>query len=130
MKQAAHFDTRITRLGHFLRQSNLDELSQIFNVLKGEMSLVGPRPHMVYHTLLFGGMLSHYEDRHQVKPGITGLAQILGYRGPTPTKRSIYKRVPWDIYYAHHRGIKLDAYILWKTVVHVIENTIFVLRKG
>jgi putative colanic acid biosynthesis UDP-glucose lipid carrier transferase len=120
--QASGNDSRITRVGRFLRNTNLDELPQLFNVLKGEMSIVGPRPHMISHTKEFSLLVEGYGFRHEVKPGLTGLAQIKGWRGPTPTFRSIYKRVQWDVYYVNHQSARLDAYILLLTIREVINN--------
>jgi putative colanic acid biosynthesis UDP-glucose lipid carrier transferase len=122
LKQAAHNDERITPLGHFLRNTNLDELPQFINVLMGDMSVIGPRPHMVYHTKQFENKFEGYDRRLFVKPGLTGLAQIKGWRGPTPTQRSIYKRIQWDIYYVLHQNASLDSYIFFKTIVEVFAN--------
>src|SRR6185369_6029831 len=110
--------------GHVLRELNMDELPQFFNVLAGNMSVVGPRPHMLSHTEKFGQLVSDYKERHNVKPGITGLAQIKGYRGPTPNYRSIYKRVQWDIFYVQHHSLCLDLKIIWLTVMHVFKRII------
>jgi putative colanic acid biosynthesis UDP-glucose lipid carrier transferase len=121
-KQASHQDSRITRFGYFLRNANLDELPQFVNVLKGDMSVIGPRPHMVYHTDRFAENIKHYHRRHEVKPGITGLAQIMGWRGPTPTFRSIHKRVQWDIFYVTHQSVKLDIFIFVSTFKVVLTN--------
>lgn len=116
--QATIKDNRITRLGHFLRETNLDELPQFINVLIGHMSIVGPRPHMLYHTEKFSGMVDNYQSRHLVKPGITGLAQIKGYRGETPDLESIAMRVLWDVYYVQHHSVLLDLQIIGLTAVH------------
>lgn len=115
-QQANNNDTRTTKPGKFLRNTNIDELPQFFNVLMGDMSVVGPRPHMVYHTIQFSRQIKEYPLRHYVKPGVTGLAQVKGWRGPTPAIRHIYKRVQWDVYYVKHRGILLDSYILFATI--------------
>lgn len=122
--QAVIEDPRITRAGHILRELNLDELPQFFNVLAGNMSVVGPRPHMLSHTEYFGQLVSHYNERHGVRPGITGLAQIKGYRGATPDYRSIYKRVQWDIFYVQHKSVCLDLKIIGLTVFHVLKRII------
>ena len=82
--QATRLDRRVTRVGRHLRQSSVDELPQLFNVLKGEMSLVGPRPHALVHDIQYGEIMSDYAFRHHVKPGITGWAQVNGFRGETP----------------------------------------------
>ena len=120
--QASLDDPRITKIGHFLRETNLDELPQFLNVLKGDMSIVGPRPHMLNHTTEFEQIIPDYHIRHQVKPGITGLAQIKGYRGPTPNLRSIYKRVQWDIYYVNNYTLLMDAYITMNTATHLLKR--------
>ena len=121
-KQASHSDPRITKLGHFLRNTNLDELPQFWNVLKGEMSLIGPRPHMIKHTQEFSDKLIGYNMRHRVKPGISGLAQVKGWRGTTPTFRSVYKRIQWDCYYVRHQKITMDVYIFFATFIEVSAN--------
>src|SRR4051794_27512691 len=99
IKQASRGDDRITALGAFLRQSSIDELPQLINVLKGDMSLVGPRPHALAHDRYFGAAISEYEARFLVRPGITGLAQVQGHRGATPDVESMAKRVNKDLEY-------------------------------
>lgn len=118
--QAAQDDPRITKIGRLLRETNLDELPQFYNVLKGDMSIVGPRPHMLKHTEEFEQKLPDYHIRHQVQPGITGLAQIKGYRGPTPTYRSIFKRLQWDNEYVKKHTPLMDLWIISLTAVHVL----------
>ena len=117
IKQASRGDDRITRLGAFLRQSSIDELPQLINVLKGDMSLVGPRPHAVAHDRYFGAAIAEYDSRFLVRPGITGLAQVLGHRGATPDVESMAKRVDKDLEYIRRWSIKLDVLILWRTVM-------------
>lgn len=110
-------DKRITPVGRFLRNHYLDELPQFLNVLWGDMSLIGPRPHMVSDNLKFDDLIKNYEFRHKVKPGITGLAQIMGYLGPTENLQEMEARVNLDIYYARHWSAKLDLIILFRSVL-------------
>ena len=111
-------DPRITRVGHFIRKHSLDELPQFFNVLKGDMSLVGPRPELPYFVENFQKSVPLYMVKHQVKPGITGLAQVKGYRGDT----SIQKRIEWDIHYIENWSLFLDIKILFMTVFKGLRN--------
>ena len=113
--QAQTDDDRITGIGHFLRSTHIDELPQLFNVLLNHMSLVGPRPHMLYHDVVFAGLLPQYPLRQLVKPGITGLAQSAGYFGATPDFRSISCRTRLDLFYVKHTSLRLDMCILLKT---------------
>lgn len=110
--QAKRDDMRVTRFGRFLRSSSLDELPQLLNVLRGDMSIVGPRPHAVQHNRHFREKLSGYMQRHGVKPGITGLAQIKGFRGETDTLDKMAKRVECDISYIKHWSLWLDMKII------------------
>jgi Undecaprenyl-phosphate glucose phosphotransferase len=110
--QARKDDDRITRIGKFLRRTSIDELPQLFNVLKGEMSLVGPRPHAVAHNQLYCARLERYANRHCVKPGMTGWAQIHGFRGPTEDPEQMRKRVQMDLYYIENWSISLDLKII------------------
>ncbi len=110
-------DERITKLGRFLRKTSIDELPQFFNVLKGEMSVVGPRPHMTYHTEMFAEKVDKFMVRHFVKPGITGLAQVSGYRGEIQTEKDIINRVKYDIFYLENWSIFLDIKIIFMTLV-------------
>lgn len=114
--QAKRNDTRITRIGRFLRRSNIDELPQLINVLRGNMSLVGPRPHALAHDQMFERQIAQYARRHNVKPGITGWAQVNGLRGETDTKNKMLRRVEHDLYYIDHWSIWLDIRILFLTV--------------
>lgn len=122
--QAALNDPRITRMGKFLRISNLDELPQFINVLIGDMSIVGPRPHMVKDSEYFAEIFPGYYNRYLVEPGITGLAQINGFRGPTPNIRSIYKRLQWDLYYVEHATIGMDIRIILLTGIETIREAL------
>jgi len=115
--QATRGDPRITRLGRFLRASSLDELPQFINVLQGRMSVVGPRPHAVEHNNHYQTLVRRYMLRHSVKPGITGWAQINGYRGETDTLEKMAKRVECDIFYIRNWTIWFDLQIVALTVV-------------
>lgn len=114
--QAQQNDTRITRFGAFLRRSSLDELPQLLNVVGGSMSLVGPRPHAVAHNELYRRKIHGYMLRHKVKPGITGWAQVNGWRGETDTIEKMERRIEHDLYYIHNWNIGLDIRILLLTV--------------
>lgn len=115
--QATSKDPRITRVGRFLRRTSLDELPQLFNVLKGDMSLVGPRPHMLKHTRDYSAIIDKYMVRHFAKPGLTGWAQINGYRGETKELWQMEKRVEYDIWYIENWNILLDVKIIFLTFV-------------
>ena len=114
-RQATRSDPRVTRLGWFLRRSSLDELPQLFNVLKGEMSIVGPRPHAVDHNEQYAQVIGGYFARHKVKPGITGWAQVNGLRGETKTVEAMERRVALDTYYAERWSLLFDVKILLLT---------------
>ena len=115
--QATKNDSRITPLGAFLRKTSLDELPQFLNVLQGRMSLVGPRPHAVAHNELYRKLISGYMLRHKVKPGITGWAQINGYRGETDTLEKMQQRINYDLEYLRNWSLSLDLQILVKTAL-------------
>jgi putative colanic acid biosynthesis UDP-glucose lipid carrier transferase len=114
--QARRGDERVTRVGRILRATSIDELPQLFNVLRGEMSLVGPRPHAVSHNDHYGQRLLRYRHRHMVKPGITGLAQVSGFRGPTEDLEKMRKRVECDLYYIENWSLWLDIKIIARTI--------------
>jgi putative colanic acid biosynthesis UDP-glucose lipid carrier transferase len=122
IKQAELNDVRITRLGRWLRMTSLDELPQLVNVLSGEMSIVGPRPHAKAHDNQFSDWVSNYAFRHHVKPGITGWAQVHGHRGETPTVEAIRKRVDLDIWYVDNWSVILDIRIIFATVVELLRG--------
>ena len=122
VRQAIAGDRRVTFLGRILRRSSLDELPQLLNVLKGDMSLVGPRPHALTHDEEFTALLEKYPDRHQMKPGITGLAQVEGLRGSTAAPGNIEARVEADLAYIKAWSLGLDMKILWRTVSAVIHG--------
>jgi putative colanic acid biosynthesis UDP-glucose lipid carrier transferase len=109
-------DNRVTRLGKFLRKSHLDELPQFINVLKGDMSVIGPRPHMVTENIRFKGILNFYNDRHFVKPGITGLAQSFGLHGPINELVHLEKKIAYDIFYIKNWSVTMDIKILIRTI--------------
>ncbi|TDX01958.1 sugar transferase [Dinghuibacter silviterrae] len=117
LQQATVADPRVTRVGRFLRRTGLDELPQLFSVLRGDMSLIGPRPHMLRDIEAFSAVVRNYNFRHLVRPGITGIAQVKGYRGLSETIESIYRRYQWDEYYVCNINAGLDAKIFWGTVV-------------
>ncbi|MDF4851027.1 undecaprenyl-phosphate glucose phosphotransferase, partial [Vibrio parahaemolyticus] len=116
IKQATKNDPRITPFGGFLRRTSLDELPQFINVLQGTMSIVGPRPHAVAHNEEYRQIVARYMLRHKVKPGITGWAQINGYRGETDTLYKMEKRVEFDLDYIHHWSVWMDIKIIFLTV--------------
>ena len=113
--QASREDQRITRVGALLRRTSVDELPQLVNVLKGEMSLVGPRPHALAHDEYYGGLIAEYEGRFRTKPGLTGLAQVSGLRGPTPDVATMAARIEKDLDYIRSWSILLDVRILLQT---------------
>ncbi|QET05607.1 MULTISPECIES: undecaprenyl-phosphate glucose phosphotransferase [Cupriavidus] len=116
--QACRGDARVTRVGAFLRRTSLDELPQFFNVLRGEMSVVGPRPHAMEHNEIYRELIDRYMLRHRVKPGITGWAQINGLRGQTDTVEKMRRRIEFDIYYIQHWSFQLDLRIILRTALH------------
>ncbi len=120
--QATHDDPRVTLFGRFLRRSSLDEMPQIFNVLRGDMSLVGPRPHAVPHNEYYDGLVNEYASRHRVKPGITGWAQVNGWRGETDTVEKMQRRVEHDIHYIDNWTIGFDLKILLMTAFAVLRG--------
>jgi undecaprenyl-phosphate galactose phosphotransferase/putative colanic acid biosynthesis UDP-glucose lipid carrier transferase len=117
--QVKRFDPRVTRVGRILRATSIDELPQLFNVLSGEMSLIGPRPHAIAHDSFYGNLLSEYAFRHHVKPGMTGWAQVNGCRGRTPRVEHMQSRLDLDLWYIKNWSVGLDLWILLKTVVEV-----------
>jgi lipopolysaccharide/colanic/teichoic acid biosynthesis glycosyltransferase len=109
-------DVRVTRVGRFLRATNIDELPQLFNVLKGDMSLVGPRPHAVAENEFFETRIPGYTRRSFVKPGITGWAQVNGARGPADDDQTMQRRVELDLFYIENWSLLLDLKVMWLTV--------------
>ena len=109
-------DSRVTSIGKFLRRSNIDELPQFFNVFLGDMSVVGPRPHMLKHTEQYSELIRHYKVRHFIKPGITGWAQVSGYRGLTDELWKMEKRVEYDMEYLEKWDFMRDIRIIFMTL--------------
>ncbi|MDR1161895.1 MAG: undecaprenyl-phosphate glucose phosphotransferase [Tannerellaceae bacterium] len=120
--QAAKDDPRKTRLGDFLRKTNLDEFPQFINVLKGDMSVVGPRPHMLKHTEQYSALIDKYMIRHLVKPGVTGWAQVTGYRGETKTLEQMEGRVKRDVWYIENWSFVLDLKIIVVTILNMFKG--------
>ncbi|MBN1008728.1 undecaprenyl-phosphate glucose phosphotransferase [Amphritea pacifica] len=125
VKQATKGDSRVTKIGAFIRRTSIDELPQFINVLQGTMSLVGPRPHAVAHNDYYSDKVNAYLARHRIKPGITGLAQISGYRGETETLDKMEKRVEFDLTYINNWSLSLDIKILIKTPLSLISKDIY-----
>lgn len=130
-KQATSNDKRITPVGKFLRLTHLDETPQFFNILLGDMSIVGPRPHMLYHTRYYAQLIPYYNLRHEAVPGMTGMAQVKGYIGEINLERELRKRIQWDIYYLKNRSIWLDISIVFTTFAQVVAKGLAgIFRKG
>ena len=122
LEQVQKNDPRITKVGKFIRKTSIDELPQFFNVLLGDMSVVGPRPHMVSHTEMYAKSVDKFMVRHFIKPGITGLAQTNGFRGEVETEKDIINRVKYDIFYLENWSLLLDIKIIIATVVNAIKG--------
>ena len=120
--QASRHDPRKTKVGEFLRKTSLDELPQFINVFVGDMSVVGPRPHMVKHTQDYSKIIDKYMLRHLIKPGITGWAQVNGYRGETRELWQMERRVEYDVWYIEHWNFWLDIKIIFLTVVNAFRG--------
>ena len=125
VRQATRNDPRITPIGRFIRRTSLDELPQLINVLGGSMSLVGPRPHAIAHNMEYGAQITAYMARHRVKPGITGWAQINGYRGETDTVEKMQKRVRLDLEYINNWSLRRDMWILLRTPFALFSKTAY-----
>jgi putative colanic acid biosynthesis UDP-glucose lipid carrier transferase len=121
--QAKVNDNRVTRFGKFIRKTSLDELPQFINVLQGRMSIVGPRPHAISHNEMYRKLIKGYMVRHKVKPGITGWAQVNGFRGETETVDSMKARIDYDIDYLKKWSLGLDIMIILKTVLLVFKDS-------
>lgn len=122
IRQASVNDSRVTRVGAVLRRYSLDELPQLINVIRGEMSLIGPRPHAVAHNDYFGKHIAAYTLRHVVRPGLTGWAQVNGLRGETDTLEKMEKRLQYDLYYIRNRTLRFDFKILLMTAAVVFQK--------
>jgi putative colanic acid biosynthesis UDP-glucose lipid carrier transferase len=122
IRQAQKGDARITRIGAFLRKNSLDELPQFVNVLQGRMSIVGPRPHAVAHNEIYRNLIKGYMIRHKVKPGITGWAQVNGYRGETRTLDKMQARIDHDLDYLRNWSLRLDLHIILKTILVILKD--------
>ncbi|MDE2181434.1 MAG: exopolysaccharide biosynthesis polyprenyl glycosylphosphotransferase [Alphaproteobacteria bacterium] len=120
--QASRNDRRVTKFGAWLRRSSIDELPQLFNVLKGDMSLVGPRPHAVAHDVLYEREIVNYSLRQHVLPGITGWAQVNGWRGGTSRVDDMRKRIEHDIWYVRHCSLLLDLQIMARTLFEIFHQ--------
>ena len=120
--QATLNDSRITPIGRFMRKTSLDEFPQFFNVLLGYMSILGPRPHMLSHTEQYRQIIDKYMVRHFLKPGISGWAQINGYRGETKDARLMEKRVEHDIWYMENWSLMLDVRIMFLTIINIFRG--------
>lgn len=124
-RRASENDPRVTRIGSFLRNTCLDEIPQFVNVLLGQMSIVGPRPHMLKDTQEFSNLVSNYNFRNMARPGITGLSQVRGYRGPATSFESILRRYQLDSYYVRNVGFRLDARIMFETGWLMVKSLFF-----
>ena len=120
--QVSRNDNRITTIGKFIRKTSLDEMPQFFNVFLGEMSVVGPRPHMLSHTEMYAKKVDKFMVRHFVKPGITGLAQVSGYRGEVESDKDIIGRVKHDVFYVENWSFFLDLKIIFQTIFNSLKG--------
>ncbi len=121
-KEASKNDPRVTKIGRFLRKTSLDELPQFFNVLLGDMSVVGPRPHLWSQNRVYGNRVKKYMVRHYVKPGITGLAQVKGFRGEIETDEDMNNRIKLDVFYIENWSFILDIKIIFQTVINIFKG--------
>ena len=121
-REASKNDPRVTKIGRFLRKTSLDELPQFFNVLVGDMSVVGPRPHLWSQNRVYGNRVKKYMVRHYVKPGITGLAQVKGFRGEIETDDDMINRIKLDVFYIENWSFILDVKIIFQTVINIFKG--------
>jgi putative colanic acid biosynthesis UDP-glucose lipid carrier transferase len=121
-KEASKNDPRVTKIGRFMRKTSIDEMPQFLNVLLGEMSVVGPRPHLWSQNKTYGNRINKYMMRHYVKPGITGLAQVRGFRGEIETDEDMINRIKYDVFYIENWSIILDIKIIVQTVFNIFKG--------
>ncbi|HSD14540.1 MAG TPA: undecaprenyl-phosphate glucose phosphotransferase [Flavobacterium sp.] len=121
-KEASRNDPRVTKVGRFIRKTSLDEMPQFFNVLFGDMSVVGPRPHLWSQNKTYGSRIKKYMVRHYVKPGITGLAQVRGFRGEIETDEDMINRIKYDVFYIENWSVLLDLKIIVQTVINIFKG--------
>src|ERR1700744_125140 len=124
-RRASKNDPRVTRVGWFLRNTCLDEIPQFINVLLGQMSIVGPRPHMLRDSQEFANLVANYNFRNMARPGITGLSQIRGYRGPATSFESVFRRYQWDSYYVRNVSFRLDLKIMLETALLMVKSLFY-----
>jgi len=122
IKQATPDDPRVTRFGRILRYTSMDELPQLINVIRGEMSMVGPRPHAIEHDAYYTDLIPNYRKRFQARPGLTGLAQVSGARGRTPRVEDMQRRIELDLQYLENASLGLDFRIFLKTFKEVFSS--------
>jgi putative colanic acid biosynthesis UDP-glucose lipid carrier transferase len=121
-KEASRNDPRVTKMGKFMRKTSIDEMPQFFNVLIGDMSVVGPRPHLWSQNKSYANKVKKYMVRHYVKPGITGLAQVKGFRGEIETDEDMINRIKFDVFYIENWSIVLDIKIIFQTVINIFKG--------
>ena len=121
-KEVSRNDPRVTKMGKFMRKTSIDELPQFFNVLIGDMSVVGPRPHLWSQNKAYSNRIKKYMVRHYVKPGITGLAQVKGFRGEIETEEDMINRIKFDVFYIENWSLIMDIKIIIQTVVNIFKG--------
>ena len=120
IKQVSRNDNRVTTIGRLLRRTSIDELPQLWNIIRGDMSIVGPRPHAAAHNSQYGKQIANYAFRHHVKPGLTGWAQVNGFRGETRTVELMMQRVNHDLWYIDNWSLWIDVKIIVRTFMQVL----------
>ena len=120
IKQVSRNDNRVTTIGRLLRRTSIDELPQLWNIIRGDMSIVGPRPHAAAHNSQYGKVIANYAFRHHVKPGLTGWAQVNGLRGETRTIELMIQRVNHDLWYIDNWSLWIDVKIIVRTFMQVL----------